>query len=1005
MQGKGAIKLIAIVFALACIYSLSFTYVSKRVEKKAAAYAQGDSVLLARYLDSIETEPVYNLGIREFTYEEVKERQMNLGLDLKGGMNVTLELSMAELLRALSNNNEDPAFNQALEVARKRAMNSQEDYISLFTDAYQEQAPGSRLAEIFSTPENRNQVPLNASDEQVGQFLRNQANAALNNSFNILRTRIDRFGVTQPNIQKSGTSRISVELPGVTDAERVRNLLKGSASLEFWKTYDNQELFQNLNNANTSLAGLLKKSTDTTSAGEAETEEQEEQPALAQQIEEAEAGDTTEAGQEQEPSLLEQLGSDTAAGDTGELADFNRQNPLFAALTPNIDQAQQMPGPGPTIGYAHQRDTAQVMAWLNQKELRANFPADVKFAWGATSIGENTYALYALKNVSRQKGPALAGDVISDARSDFDQRGRPEVLMFMNPTGAREWRRITAEAAGNPANERDNKSVAIVLDGMVYSAPRVESEIAGGVSNISGSFEIEETQDLANVLKAGRLPAPVSIVQEMVVGPTLGQLSIQKGLTSSVIGFLSVLLFMGLYYRKAGWIASFALLVNIFFITGTLASLGAVLTLPGIAGIVLTMGIAVDSNVIIYERIREELAAGKGIRSAIEQGYKHAYSAVVDMNVTGLITGIILMIFGSGLILSFATTFVIGILTSFFTAVFISRIIFEGLLSKKKKISFYGNITKKWMSNTRFDFVTGRRRFYILSGIILIAGLISMFTKGFSLGVDFKGGRTYIAELSRQVPAEELRASLDEAFGASTEVKAIPGTNRAKITTSYLIEDNSGEADQEVLSRLEAGLKKADPDFNPKNGIESGEKVGPTIASDIRQNAVYALLLAVVAIFLYIAIRFRNWQFGLGALIALAHDLLALLAIFSIFNGILPFSMDIDQQFIAAALTVLGYSINDSVVIFDRIREYMGHASTAGQPMSGIINNALNSTLSRTVVTGATALLVLGILVVFGGESIRGFSFAMMLGVIFGTYSSLFVAAPVIVEFIRAKQK
>lgn len=1002
MQGKGAIRFLAIIFAIACAYALSFTYVSWRVEQKAETYANGNEELKKRYLDSMSTEVVYDLGIEQYTYQDVKERQLNLGLDLKGGMNVTLEVSLAELVRALANYNEDPLFNQAVDQAQQQAVTSQQSFISLFVNAYESLAPNSKLSSLFATPENQSRITLNSSNQEVEQFLTEEANSAFERSFNIIRTRVDKFGVTQPNVQRAGNNRIAVELPGIDDPERVRKLLQGSAKLEFWKTYENDEVINSLMAANTALAGILELNTEQTDSASSQSEEvaQAAEPETAEPESPA-TGDTTD---DDALSLLDRIGSDSAASDTSEdafSAEFESQNPLFAVLSPAIlsgQGGQQLPASGPTIGYASQRDTAKVIEYLSMPEIRANFPYDLVFAWGVNPVDDRgTFQLYALKMAGRDAGPALAGDVISDARSDFGQNGQPEVVMFMNSVGAREWRRITAEAAGVVGNENDNKSIAIVLDGVVYSAPRVESEIAGGVSQISGSFTVEQTQDLANVLKAGRMPAPAKIVEEAVVGPTLGQESIQAGLISSIVGFVVVLAFMVFYYARAGWVANIALLVNLFFLMGVLAAWGAVLTLPGIAGIVLTIGMAVDANVLIYERIKEELDLGKGLKKAIPDGFRNAYSAIIDANVTTILVGIILWIFGSGPILGFATTLVIGILISMFTAIFISRLIFESMLNKDRKITFSIKLTERWFRDSNFDFIASRKKFYLVSSVIILAGVVSMFVKGFSLGVDFKGGRTYVVDFTENVATADVRNALEVSFGAEPEVKTYGDFSQVKITTTYLIDSTSATAEAEARRALEEGLRTVGPDYV----IQSAQKVGPTIANDIKRSAVYAVLLALLGVFLYVFARFRRWEFGMGTLVALAHDVLVLLAIFTIFDGWLPFSLDIDQQFIAAALTVMGYSINDTIVIFDRVREYLGLHRSKNESMPTVINNALNSTLSRTVVTGLCTILVLIILFIFGGEVLRGFSFAMIIGIVFGTYSSLFVATPVVVEFIR----
>lgn len=978
MQGKGAIRFFAIALAIACIYSLSFTWVAYRVEQKAIAASNGDPALEARYLDSVANIGIFNLGIKNFTYQQVKERQLNLGLDLKGGMNVTMEISLVDLIRSLSNNSQDSTFNNALRLAQQRQVASQKDFITLFSEAFTELAPNGRLASVFATQENRDRINFNTSDADVLRVLREEGNNAIGRSFNILRTRIDKFGVTQPNIQlQQGTNRILIELPGVTDPERVRKLLQGSAQLEFWETYDNAEIFSVLDAANKSIAAK-KALTDTVKRT-------------------ASVGTSTPADTSGIALLNEIQGTDT----TKASLDFEKQNPLFAKLSPAIfsTEAGQQLRPGSVIGYAAMRDTAIVNGYLASPEVKALFPVNLRLAWGVKAIdNNNVFELHALKATTRDGKPALEGDVISNARDDFDQRGNPEVVMIMNADGAKTWRRITAEASADANNK---KSVAIVLDGNVYSAPTVQNEIPNGISSISGNFKIEDTKDLANILKAGKLPAPARIVEEAIVGPSLGQEAINAGLLSSIAGLILVLIFMVFYYNRAGWIADIALVVNLFFVMGVMASLGAVLTLPGIAGIVLTIGMSVDANVLIYERIREELSAGKSFRVAISDGYKAAYSSIIDANVTTLITGIILAMFGSGPILGFATTLIIGILTSLFCAIFITRLIFEAKIEKSQTIPFFTNISKNVFTDANYDFLGKRKVFYGVSSVILVAGLISIFTKGLSLGVDFQGGRSYVVRFDEAVNTAEIRSALTGAFDGAPEVKTFGESNQVKITTSYLINDNSEETDQIVEGKLKEGLANFSAG-TPE--ILSSQKVGPTIANDIKIGAVYAVLASFIVVFLYILFRFKRWQFGLGALVALFHDVFFLLALYSIFDGILPFSLEIDQAFIAAILTVMGYSLNDTVVVFDRVREYINLHHTKNEGLATIINNAINSTLSRTIVTGITTILVLGILFIFGGPVIRGFTFAMLIGVIVGTYSSIFVATPIVVDFIRKKK-
>ena len=976
MQGKGLVKFVTIALTIACLYSLSFTWIAQKVEKDAKAYAKGDGSKERAYLDSVANTPVFS-AIEYITYQYAKQREIPLGLDLKGGMNVTMEISLTELVRNLANNPADVNFNTALRNAESRLKESRQDFISLFGEEFEKVSPGAPLAPFFATKENSQNIKINATNADVLAFLTKESNSAIERSFNILRTRIDKFGVTSPNIQlQEGSNRILIELPGVSDPVRVRKLLQGSAKLEFWETYDNTEIYPLLENANKLAASTIKPTA---------------------------TADTTKAAPES--SKLAALGkTDTTKKDAKlaqDQAALAKQNPLFALLSPATYQGedgQTALRPGPVVGFVAQKDTAKVNALLSSPAIKSIIPASIKLLWGVKPISEESkvFELYAIK-VSKVDGtPALGGDVISDARDDFDQRGNPEVVMVMNTEGAREWKSITALASADPNNK---KSVAIVLDNNVYSAPTVQGEIPNGISSISGSFKVEDTKDLANVLKAGRLPAPAKIVSEYIVGPSLGAESINSGLTSTLAGIAVILLFMALYYNKAGWVANVSLLVNLFFLMGVLASLGAVLTLPGIAGIVLSLGMSVDANVLIYERVREEMATGKSLRLAIAEGFKKAMSSILDSNITTFLTGLILYIFGSGPILGFATTLMIGIITSLFAAIFITRLIFEWMLGKNQNISFSIKATQNLFKDSKFDFITGRRKFYVFSSVIIIAGIISMFTRGFSLGVDFKGGRSYFVEFKEEVKTTDVRKVLTEEFGTAPEVKTFGSSNEVKITTSYLVDDNSENADATANEKLTAGLNKISSGFE----IKDSQKVGPTIANDIKVSAIYAVLFAILVVFLYILIRFRKWQFGLAAIVALAHDVLILLALFSLLNGVLPFSLDIDQAFIAAILTVMGYSINDTVVVFDRVREYINQHHTKNENLPSVINNALNSTLSRTVVTGLCTMLVLIIIFIFGGEILRGFSFAMLIGVIFGTYSSLFVATPFVVEFIREK--
>ncbi|RKD18683.1 protein translocase subunit SecDF [Pelobium manganitolerans] len=981
MQNKGIIKFAAIVLTLLCLYALSFTFVTNKVENDAKEYANGDPVKEKRYLDSISNQPVY--PILGHTYQYVKQKEIPLGLDLKGGMNVTMEIELSALIRSLANNPTDETFNKALANAEDQLSTSQEGLVSLFVSEYEKLNPNGKLAAFFATRENAEDVKMSDSNAAVKKFLEKQSTSAVERSFNILRTRIDKFGVTQPNIQlQEGSNRILVELPGVTEKERVRKLLQGSAKLEFYETFDNQEIFPLMQNINNILAAK--------------------QPKTEAKVAPADTAKTS--AKADKPALLSAK-KDSTSKDSADVNALAKSNPLFALLTPAMFQGangQQGLRPGPTVGYALESDTAKVNAIFAEEDIASLIPSNLKLMWGvkSTAPDNKVFELYAIKATGANGEPALSGDVISNAREDFDQRGNPEVVMVMKTDGARAWKRITAQAAGSPSSEDDNKCVAIVLDNAVYTAPRVSGEIPNGISSISGNFTVEETKDLANVLKAGKLPAPAKIVQEAVVGPSLGAEAISAGLTSSVVGLLVVLVFMMFYYNRAGTVANVAVFTNVFFLMGVLASLGAVLTLPGIAGIVLTLGMAVDANVLIYERVREELNLGKSIRLAISDGYKHAMPSILDSQITTLLTGIILYVFGSGPIQGFATTLIIGIVTSLFSAILISRLIFEWMLKKEMPIKFSNPWSDHTFKNANYAFVAKRKIFYIISGIFITIGIISMVVRGFSFGVDFEGGRTYVVKFEKTVTTENVREAVNESFGVASEVKTFGSNDQVRITTPYLINDHSSNADQVVEAKLKEGLAKI---ANNKSSIESFQKVGPTIANDIKISAIYAVLFSIIAIGLYIFIRFRKWTYGLGATVALAHDVLLVLSFFSLFNGILPFSLDIDQAFIAAILTVIGYSINDTVVVFDRVREYLATHHAKTDKMSIVINDAINSTLSRTVITALTVIFVLAVLFIFGGEVIRGFSFALLIGVIFGTYSSICVATPIVVDIIKEK--
>ncbi len=995
MQSKGVVKFFAIVLAVVCLYQLSFTWVVQNVERNARNYAKGNPEKEKSYLDSIASQPVY--PVFNHTYQYCKEKELALGLDLKGGMNVTMQISLAELVKSLSDNNTDQAFNQALANAEVQSKTSQQDYITLFVNNYEKLNPNGKLAPIFSTKESQNRIKFDASNNEVKRYLQDEAKSAVDRSFNILRTRIDKFGVTSPNIQlQNGTNRILIELPGISESntDRVRKLLQGSAKLEFYEAFDNSEVLNLLGNINNILAAKAKTNStakDTTTKATVAKADTAANSSLLNKVAKSKLTDTS--------------AKSLKNGNPAVNSPLLNQN----MLRPNVYASQNggiQPAPGPVIGFTAVADTAKVNKLLANADVKAVIPQNMRFMWGVKAMPLNDdysrrftdkiprVELYAVKLSGADGGPVLAGDVIADARNDYDQKGSPEVQMTMNSEGAAKWRTVTAAAA---ADKNNLKSIAIVLDDNVYSAPIVQNEISGGVSSISGSFTVDDTKDLANVLKAGRLPAPARIVEEAIVGPSLGQEAIHAGILSCIIGFLVVLVFMVLYYNRAGTVAVVAVFINVFFLFGVLASLGAVLTLPGLAGIVLTLGIAVDANVLIYERIREELAHGKSVRIAVADGFKHAMPSILDSNTTTFLTGVILYIFGSGPILGFATTLLIGIITSLFCSLLISRIIFEWMLEKGWDIKFSNPWSAHTFKNAHYAFVKSRFRFYTFSGLFILAGLISIFTRGFSYGVDFRGGRTYVVRFDKPIDAQQVRNALDKTYHSTTEVKTFGTTNpQLRITTSYLVDDNSPTADTKAEGKLKEGLKLVN---NPSQ-VMSQQKVGPTIANDIKTSAVYSVIFAILVISLYILIRFRKWQFSLGALIATAHDALLVLSFFSLFNGILPFSLDIDQNFIAAILLVIGYSINDTVVVFDRIREFLGmHRSKTEADQQEVINDAINSTLSRTIITALTVIFVLIVLFIFGGEVIRGFSFALLIGVCFGTYSSICVATPVIVDF------
>lgn len=991
MQNKGAIRFIAIALALVCVFQLSFTLVTKRVEKKAREYAmvgsEVDKKKESHYLDSVSTETVYNfLWVRKYTYKECKEREINLGLDLKGGMNVMLEVSVTDLVRALSNNSKDSAFVKAMDVAMK--MPGNEHFIDKFGKAFQQVAPNARLASIFGTQELRGRVNFDSSNEDVLKVLKEEAESAIDNSFNILRNRIDKFGVAQPNIQRMENSGlIVIELPGVKEPERVRKLLQGTASLEFWETYEFSQIYGSLFAANNKLAEI--------------------QEAAAPTVEEAKVEDdlTTKkdtASDDLIAKLQESESKDTAALAN---ADMAKKYPLLSLLRLNVDM-QNQPASGPMVGMAHHKDTARINEILAMEQIRALFPGDVKFLWGVKppkwDESESMYELIAIKVTNREGKAPLDGGAITDARDAFgDQKGSAEVDMSMDAEGARVWARLTGENIG--------KCIAIVLDNSVYSYPRVTNEIKGGNSQITGDFTINEAKDLANVLKSGKLPAPAHIIKEELVGPSLGKEAINAGLNSFFFSFLIVLIYMLFYYsRSAGLVADFALLTNLFFMMGVLASFGATLTLPGIAGIVLTMGMAVDANVLIFERIREEIRAGKGLSLAIKEGFSNALSAIIDGNVTTLLTGVILYIFGSGPIRGFATTLVIGILTTLFTGIFITRLIINWMEKRNMTLTFSTKLTEGAFRGLKIDFVGIRKYAYGFSAAILLIAVASLAIRGLNPGIDFLGGRSYVVRFEKPVTTVEVANEMKKVFGEAPEVKTIGGANQVKITTKYKIASEDPNVDNEVDSMIYVGSKPFMPesvtlDEFQDNYKQSSVKVGPTIAHDIKRDAFIAVFFALFAIFLYILIRFRHWSYSAGAVAALAHDSLFTIGMFSLLYFRVPFSLEVDQSFIAAILTIIGYSINDTVIVFDRIREYMTlHPKRTRREN---INNAINDTLSRTFSTSFSTLIVLIPMFFFGGEVIRGFIFALIIGIGIGTYSSIFVATPLAYEIEKRREE
>ncbi len=979
MQNKGFVTGLTIIVTLLCVYYLSFTLISRGVQKDATEYATGSDGVVnpnkkQAYLDSVWHKPVYNfLGMRDFTYEEIKASEISLGLDLQGGMHVTLEVSPVDIIRGLSGNNQDSAFVRALQKARVQSKNSQQSFSTLFFNAYRQDNPGKRLAPLFATASTRGRIGFNATDSEVISIVEDEIENAVDRSFTILSNRIDQFGTSQPNIQRlPGTGRIQIEIPGAENPQRVRKLLQGVAKLEFWDVVEPATLNAQLFAINDLLVKEQneKKSTAKTEPNAAPNKPANQQDSTLSALEKslASASDSTGLDSLQNLSV----------------------SPLFALSDPPYSYRYGL------------KDTAEINRIFRRDDVKNRLPRNVGVFWAnkaakySTEIGEEPKLQLYFLDLGRNHKAKLDGQSIVNARQDVDEKAQPAVSMSMNTSGTRIWANWTREAA------RKGSRIAIMLDNLVYSAPGVNEEIPYGSSIIQGNFTSDEAKDLANILKAGSLPAPTTILEEAVVGPTLGAESISNGLISIVVGFLIIIVFMVVTYSSAGWVADAAVVLNLFFLLGILASLNAALTLPGIAGILLSLAIAVDANVLINERVKEDLNDGKPMSMAIANGYKNAFSAIIDSNVTTLIKGFVLLAFGSGLIYGFAVTLIIGILCSLFTSVLFTRLIFEFFVKRGKTLGFSFPWSKNLFRSIKIDFIGNRKIYYGVSGAVIVAGLIYLAINGLNYGVDFKGGRTYIVRFDKAVSADALRVNLGNSFGAVPEVKTYGFDNKYQITTDYLVEDESEEATTQAEAKLNEGLAKVS---DTKAELMSSTKVGPTIASDIRASALYALGIAMALMFLYILIRFRKWQFALGTMVSLIHTVLVVLSLYSLLEGVMPFSMQIDQSFVAAILTVIGYSINDSVVVFDRVREFL-KGMKSSDSTSSVINNALNDTLSRTLITGMSTIFVIIILFIFGGETIKGFTFAMLIGVLIGTYSSLCIGTPVLADFSsRASNK
>ena len=986
MQNKGFVKVFAVLLTLVCVFYLSFSFVTRHYNNKAKEIANGDMKVEQDYLDSLSNEKVW-LG--NWTLKQCREMEISLGLDLKGGMNVILEVSVPDVIKALADNKPDENFNQALATAAKQAVNSQDDVITLFVKEYHRIAPNAKLSELFATQQLKDKVNQKSSDAEVEKVLRSEVKAAVENSYNVLRTRIDRFGVVQPNIQslEDKMGRIMVELPGIKEPERVRKLLQGSANLEFWETYTAKEVLPVMESVDGRIRSVLASSSAVTDTTTTVTEEVVAEVAPAKVISATDSIKATLKGDKQEAS--------------NNMEQIKKEHPLLAILQLNTS------GQGPIIGYANHKDTAEINKYLSMKEVMAELPKDLRLKWGVAAADfapkGQIFELYAIKSTERNGKAPLEGDVVTDAKDDYDQHGKPSVSMSMNSDGARRWAQLTKQNIG--------RSIAIVLDNYVYSAPNVSTEITGGNSIITGNFTPEQSKDLANVLKSGKMPAPARIVQEDIVGPSLGQESINQGIISFVVALILLMIYMcAMYGLIPGMVANCALVVNFFFTLGILTSFQAALTMSGIAGMVLSLGMAVDANVLIYERTKEELRAGKTVKAALADGYSNAFSAIFDSNLTSIITGIILFYFGTGPIRGFATTLIIGILCSFFTAVFLTRIVYEHFMNKDKwlNLTFTTGISKNLMQNVNYNFMGMMKRSFTVFGAIIVICIISFFIRGLAQSIDFTGGRNFVVQFEQQVEPETVRDLLKKKI-TEDNVQAIAlGTDKKtiRITTNYRINEDSPTIDSEIEEFLYQSLKDGnllgegttleifiDRDNRVGGSIISSQKVGPSIADDIKTSAVWSVLFALVAIGLYILLRFRNVAYSVGATVALAVDTILIIGAYSLCYGWVPFSLEIDQTFIGAILTAIGYSINDKVVIFDRIREFFGLYPKRNRMQ--LFNDSLNTTLARTINTSLSTLIVLLCIFVLGGDSIRSFAFAMILGVVIGTLSSIFIAAPI----------